>query len=124
MFIHDYLTTILRHPFDNFLYKLIKYIRQYLTRNEAASRVIKVFTVLKEHVANTCKENTNEVQLSLDESAAYNIELVKQEKFLKCHYDIANGISAIVNVCHCSAASDSKVTLSKHNVNFKEVPFE
>ena len=92
--------------------------------NKAASRVNKLLTALKEHVANINKENDNEVQLSPDKSAAYNIELEEQEKFLKHHKDVANGINTIVNVCHCSAVSDSRVTLSKHNVKFKEVPFE
>ena len=82
-----------------------------------------MLTSLKEHVANTNKENTNEVQLSPEKFAAYTIELVEQENFLKFHQDISNGVSTIVNVCHCSAALDSRAPLRKHNVKFKDAPF-
>ena len=92
--------------------------------NKIATRVNKILTSLKEHVANTNKENTNQVQLSPEKSAVYNVELVEQENFLKFHQDVANGVSVIVNVCHCSAALDSRVTLRKHDVKFKDTPFE
>ena len=64
------------------------------------------------------------MQLSTDKSAVYNIELEEQEKFLKHHHDVANDIIVVVNFFHCSAALDSRVTLIKHNVNFKDVLFE
>ena len=92
--------------------------------NKVETRVNKLLTALKECVANANKENMNEVQLSPDKSTAYNIELEEQEKFLKHHQDIANSMDAIVNVCYCSAASDSRVTLSKHDVKFNEAPFQ
>ena len=74
--------------------------------NKVATRVHKILTALKEHVASVNKENINEVQLYPDKSAAYNLELEEQETFLEHHQDIANGISVIVKICNCSAASD------------------
>ena len=91
--------------------------------NKAATRVSKVLMSLKEHVANANKESTHEAQLSPEKTAAYNAELAEQEIFLKFHQDIANGVSAIVNMCHCSASLDSRVTLRKHNVKFKYTLF-
>ena len=92
--------------------------------NKVAIRLNKTLTALKENVASVNKENTNEVQLCPDKSAVNNLELKEQETTLKHHQDIANGINTIVNVCNSSAASDWRVTLSKHNVKFKGLPFE